>query len=203
MGRNQIIDDVLGEISARAPAGYFIGVHIRFAGPLMTFRSYNKAWTDHYSRNGYALHDPMIAWGVSRTGAARWSEIDTPDPFGIMSEAAQFGLVYGLCISCGPTTSRTVTGMSRSDREYTDEEIATLNGLVVRLHTETEPPHNLTIAEQEALRIVRSGDRSAAGARTLGISESALKARLSTARNKLFARTTAEAIQRAKDYRLI
>ena len=46
-------------------------------------------------------------------------------------------------------------------------------------------------------------ERYAAGAAQLGISESALKARLATARKKLFARTSAEAIQRAKDYRLL
>ncbi|MEY4872948.1 MAG: hypothetical protein RLZZ563_2278, partial [Pseudomonadota bacterium] len=45
--------------------------------------------------------------------------------------------------------------------------------------------------------------RHAAAAEKLGISESALKARITSARIRLMARTTAEAIQRAKDYRLI
>lgn len=198
-----MIDELLVELGDQAPAGYFLALHIRFAAPIMMFRTYNKAWTDHYSQNAYALRDPMVAWGISQTGATRWSEITIPDPFGIMTEAAQFGLAYGVCISCGPVTSRTVAGIARDDREFTDEEIATATGLVLRLHHQSEPPDHLTRAEKEALDVIAHGDRYAAGAEKLGISESALKARLSTARSKLFARTTAEAIQRAKDYRLI
>ncbi|WP_255552277.1 autoinducer binding domain-containing protein [Maritimibacter dapengensis] len=198
-----MIDELLGEMGEQAPAGYFLALHIRFAAPIMMFRTYNKAWTDHYSQSAYALRDPMIAFGVSQTGATRWSAIPIPDPFGIMTEAAQFGLSYGVCISCGPVTSRTVAGLARDDREFTDEEIAAATGLVLRLHHQSEPPDHLTRAEKEALEVIARGDRYAAGAEKLGISESALKARLSTARSKLFARTTAEAIQRAKDYRLI
>ena len=203
MGQNQIIEDLTKELGELAPAGYFVGLHIRFAAPLMTFQTYDQAWADHYTRNAYALRDPLIAWGISRTGATRWSDIDLPDPFGIMAEARSFGLVHGVSISCGPMTSRTVAGIARSDREFTDEEIAELSGIILRLHTETEPPDNLTGAEIEALKVVGAGERYAAGAARLGISESALKARLTSARRKLFARTSAEAIQRAKDYRLL
>jgi LuxR family transcriptional regulator len=67
----------------------------------------------------------------------------------------------------------------------------------------TEPPEELTRAQIEALRCIAGGDRHAAAAAKLGISESALKARITSARIRLMARTTAEAIQRAKDYRLI
>jgi LuxR family transcriptional regulator len=203
MGRNQNIDDLLLELGDQAPSGYYLALHVRFAAPLMMFQTYDPRWIDHYTQNAYALRDPIVAWGISRTGATRWSEIDLPDPFGIMTEAEQFGLVYGVCISCGPMTSRTIASVARDDREFSDEEIATISGIVLHLHHETEPPDNLTPAETEALRIVASGERYAAGAARLGISESALKARLASARRKLFARTSAEAIQRAKDYRLL
>lgn len=203
MGQNQIIEELTNELGDLAPAGYFVALHIRFAAPLMTFQTYPQAWTDHYTQNAYALRDPLIAWGISRTGATRWRDIDIPDPFNIMDQARTYGLVYGVSISCGPMTSRTVAGIARADRDFTDEEIAELSGVILRLHTETEPPDNLTGAEIEALKVVGSGERYAAGAARLGISESALKARLTAARRKLFARTSAEAIQRAKDYRLI
>lgn len=203
MGQNQIIEELTHELGDLAPAGYFVALHIRFAAPLITFQTYPQAWTDHYTQNAYALRDPLIAWGISRTGATRWRDIDIPDPFNIMDQARTYGLVYGVSISCGPMTSRTVAGITRADREFTDEEIAELSGVILRLHTETEPPDNLTGAEIEALKVVGSGERYAAGAARLGISESALKARLTSARRKLFARTSAEAIQRAKDYRLI
>lgn len=203
MGRNQIIDELLDELSELALDGYYLALHVRFASPLMMFQTFHSEWIHHYVQNAYALRDPIIAWGISRTGATRWSAIDLPDPFGIMDEAASYGLRYGVVISCGPMTSRTVASVTSSTREFTDEEIATTAGIVLRLHHESQPPDHLTNAEIEALRVVGSGERYAAGAAQLGISESALKARLATARKKLFARTSAEAIQRAKDYRLL
>lgn len=203
MGRSQIIDELLRELSGLAPDGYYVALHVRFASPLMMFQTYNPAWIEHYIANAYALRDPIIAWGISRAGATRWSAIDLPDPFAIMDQAARFGLRYGVVISCGPMTSRTVASVASETREFTDDEIAAVTGIVLRLHHETQPPDHLTNAEIEALRVVASGERYAAGAAGLGISESALKARLATARKKLFARTSAEAIQRARDYRLL
>lgn len=203
MGRNQSIDSLLAELTPLAQMGYFVGLHIRFASPLMTFQTFPQSWADHYTRNAYALRDPLIAAGISHTGAIRWSDITLPDPFGIMEEAKGFGLVYGVCVSCGPVTSRTIGSVARDDREFTDEELATISGIILRLHHESQPPDTLTEAEIEALQILASGERYANGAALLGISESALKARLTAARKKLFARTSAEAIQRAKDYRLI
>ncbi len=203
MGRNHVIDELLADLAGLAPLGYYVALHIRFVSPMMTFQTYDQAWTDHYTQNAYGLRDPLVAWGISRTGASRWSEVDLPDPFDIMKEARDFGLKYGVIVSCGPVTSRTIAGVARGDREFTDQEMAAISGVVLRLHHETEPPDNLTDAEIEALQVIASGERYAQGAASLGISESALKARLASARKKLFARTTAEAIQRAKDYRFL
>ena len=203
MRRNQTIDDLLAELGQEAPGGYYLALHIRFAAPLMIFQTFNPDWINHYTENAYALRDPLIAWGISRTGATRWSAIDLPDPFGIMKDAASFGLNYGVCVSCGPMASRTIASVTRADHEFSDDEIASIAATVLHLHNETQPPDHLTPTEAEALRVVASGERYAAGAVRLGISESALKARLTSARKKLFARTSAEAIQRAKEYRLI
>ncbi len=197
------LDLELAQLGLLSPAGYFLGLHIRFAAPLLTFQTYDQRWTDHYTERAYALRDPMIAWGFSTEGVARWSEITIPDPFGIMKEAAEYGLIYGASVSCGPISSRTIAGCGRSDREFTDTELKKIHEIVLRLHNMTEPPESLTPAQIEALRCIAAGDRHAAAAAKLGISESALKARLTSARHKLLARTTAEALQRAKDYRLL
>ena len=186
-----------------APAGYLVALHIRFASPLFRFQTYSQDWIDHYTAQAYQLRDPMVAWGFSTEGTSRWSELDIPDPFGIFKEAEDYGLRYGLCVSCGPISSRTITGCARSDREYDDKEIAEIAAIVHRLHEMTEPPDSLTQAQIDALRLIAAGDRHAAAAAKLGISESALKARLTSARQRLMARTTAEALQRAKEYRLL
>ena len=197
------IDVELKNLAAFAVSGYFIGLHIRFTSPLFTFQTYDQRWIDHYTENGYVLRDPMTAWGFSRTGWIRWSDPALLDPFGLFREAAQFGLNYGVTVACGPIKSRTIASFSRPDREFRDDEIDRIQRKVLRLHDLSEPPEALTEAQIEALRMIAGGDRFAQAAEKLGISESALKARITTARNRLMARTTAEAIQRAKDNRLI
>jgi len=203
MFEKSVFDRELRALDPLAPKGYNIGLHIRFTSPLMTFQSYDPGWLSHYTEHGYVLRDPMVAWGFSTTGATRWSESGIPDPFGILSEAARFGLKFGVTISCGPISSRTIASMARADREFEDAEIERAKEIVHRLHDMTEPPQELTKAQFEALKCIAGGDRHAAAAAKLGISESALKARLASARQRLMSRTTAEAIQRAKDYRLL
>ncbi len=197
------IDLFTNKLAQLAPGGFFFALHIRFALPLLHHQTYPQGWTDLYTEEAYALRDPIIAWGFSRLGTSRWSEIDIPDPFDIIGQAREFDMVYGVAISCGPMKSRTIASASRADREFTDDEIAKIARIIEQLHNITEPPKSLTKAQIEALKCIASGDRHAAAAARLKISESALKARLSSARTALLARTTAEAIQRARDYRLM
>ncbi|MBB1491080.1 MULTISPECIES: autoinducer binding domain-containing protein [unclassified Paracoccus (in: a-proteobacteria)] len=197
------ITATLSRLKKLAPVGYYIGLHIRFAAPIMRFQTYPEGWSERYTANAYALRDPTIAWGFSTTGAVRWSAMPIPDPFGILADAASHGLHYGLTMSSGPIKSRTIASFAHDTREFKDDEIETISALVRRLHEITEPPESLTKAQQEALRCIAEGDRHAAAAAKLGITESAFKARLISARERLMARTTAEALQRAKDYRLL
>ena len=203
MSKKAGIELELHNLGRMSPAGYYVGLHIRFAAPLLDFQTYNQDWKDRYTEQAYALRDPILAWGFSVTGAARWSEIGIPDPFGILEDAARFGLRYGVAVACGEMKSRTIAGCAREDREFTESEMKNIHDVILRLHDTTEPPDSLTKAQIEALSMIAAGDRHTAAAAKLGISESALKARLTAARQKLLARTTAEAIQSAKDYRLL
>ncbi|HHW35081.1 LuxR family transcriptional regulator [Paracoccus solventivorans] len=197
------ITATLSRLQKLAQSGYSIGLHIRFTSPIMMFQTYPEAWAEHYTANAFALRDPTIAWGFSTTGTVRWSAMPIPDPFGIMADAGRHGLTFGLTVSCGPIKSRTIASFAHGTREFTDDEIEAISALVRRLHDITEPPESLTKAQQEALRCIAEGDRHAAAAAKLGITESAFKARLISARERLMAKTTAEALQRAKDYRLL
>ena len=197
------IQRLFAQLRAASPQGYSAGLHIRFAAPLVADSTYDPKWLEHYTASAYALRDPMIAWGLSCEGKTRWSEIELPDPFNIWRQAADFGLNYGCAVSCGPVQSRTIVGCSRGDREYTDDEIDRIAKIVRTLHEVAEPQQVLTLAQIQALRCIAGGDRHAAAAAKLGISESALKARLVSARERLMARTTSEAIQKAKEIKLL
>lgn len=194
---------LLEELDRMAPMGYTVGLHIRFATPVVYRSTYPAAWVEIYNRNSYYLRDPVVFWGVGVTGTTRWSAVPLPDPFSVMKKAAQFGLTYGAASSYGPITSRSVIGIARSDREFTEAELEQLKDLTMRLHVASKPPSELTRAQVEALRCLANGDRHAAAAERLGISESALKARLASARLRLEARTTSEAIRKAREFRML
>ncbi|MDP3195292.1 autoinducer binding domain-containing protein [Tabrizicola sp.] len=195
-------DGTLDELRLLAPAGYFIGLHIRFTSPLMTYQTYDHRWVEHYTANAYVLRDPATIWGMANTGVIRWSDPAFSDPHRILPEAAVFGLRYGLTVACGPTSSRSIAGFARADREFETQEIRMIQSCVKRMHDRFALPTSLTQAQLEALRCLAGGDRHSDAASRLGISESAFKARIVSAREKLSARTTAEAIRRARDYRL-
>ncbi len=197
------LDQGLAKLSDLAPKGYALGLHIRYASAHIMIQTYDPRWSQLYTEKGYMLADPMVFWGFGNEGTIRWSDLNLPDPHGIMSQAAGYGLKYGVAVSHGPTSSRTIGGFARDDREFTDDEISKIHKLVVDLHEKSTPPEQLTSAQRMALRLIAKGSRHAEAAALLGISESALKARLRSARERLFVRTTAEAIQRAQEYNLL
>lgn len=203
MSEKKAVTVLLDQLDQLAPMGYTVGLHIRFATPLIYKSSYPAAWVDHYNSHSYYLRDPLVFWGVGVEGTTRWSSIPLPDPFGVMKKAAAHGLAYGAVSSYGPITSRSIVGVSRSDREFTDDELGALRELTIQLHISAKPPSELTKAQIEALKCVADGDRHSAAAEKLGITESAFKARLTSARIRLEARTTSEAIRKAREYRLL
>lgn len=196
-------DADLDELRLAAPSGYFIGLHIRFISPLMIYQTYDQRWVEHYTANAYVLRDPVTLWGMANTGVIRWSDPALKDPHRILVEAASFGLRFGLTVACGPPSSRSIAGFARPDREFDDQEVQSIQRCVLRMHDRFALPATLTQAQLEALRCLARGDRNSDAALRLGISESAFKARIVSARERLSARTTAEAIRRARDHRLI
>ncbi|WP_308916849.1 autoinducer binding domain-containing protein [Jannaschia sp. LMIT008] len=185
-----------------APSGFSAGLHIRFAAPLFFRSTYPRAWQDRYSSNNFGLRDPLVFWGISQTGAIRWSAITLPDPFGILRQAQEHGLTYGVVVSCGKITSRSVVGAARTDREFSDAEIAEIQAVAADLHAVTRPPDDLSAPMVDALRAVALGDSQPGAAAALGITEGALTRRLSSARQTLGVETTDEALRMAREYRL-
>jgi len=197
------VEHELAGLSGIAVRGYWVGLHIRRAIPLDCFTTLNAMWLEHYLNKSFVLRDPCLGWACTTNGVIRWSDPHLPDPYGVLQEAGHFGLHFGAVASHGPANSMSVGMIARHDRESTDEEIALLYRTVRKLHDMVPPPEQLTLAQIEALRVIAGGKRYAGAAAQLGISESALKARLYSARERLAARTTPEAIRMAKDFGLI
>jgi LuxR family transcriptional regulator len=194
------------EIQSLAPAGHYIALRIGFAFPVEEINSLPLDWVDHYTKNRYMLFDPIIRWAYSSVGALRWSDIPIDDPRRIILQAQTFGLCYGAAISVfdgNAAGKRSFGYFARSDRDYSDLEINLLHAYVKRRHAEMAPPTNLTMAELEALGMVKDGKRLKEIAFDLGVTEGAVKQRLKNAKTKLRAKTGTQAAALASQYGLI
>ena len=197
-------DDI--DLSELAPAGFYIALRVGFAFPLEERNALPPAWVEHYTRNRFMLHDPVIRWIYGNTGAIRWGAIDLADQMRVLDQAKAFGLRYGVAVACfdgNQEGQRSFGSFARPDREYTDAEMSQLLAYVEQLHLDKAPPTNLTPAEIEALRMVRDGQRLKQIAFELGVTEGAIKQRLKNAKTKLKAQTSAQAAAMASEFGLI
>jgi LuxR family transcriptional regulator len=206
-GRSPASGDVLSvNLSAMAPAGYYIALRIGFAFPKEEVNALPPTWVEEYTREIYMMSDPVLHWIYGGEGFCRWSAVAFPDPRGVLAAARLHGLAHGVAVSirdAGPNGQRSFGSFARSDREFTDAEAGALMAHVRARHDALAPPRNITPAELEALRLIKDGQRLKQVAYQLGVTEGAVKQRLKNARLKLDAKTGAEAISRAAAFGLI
>lgn len=194
------------DVQALAPAGHYVALRIGFAFPVEEVNALPPEWVDHYTKNRYMLFDPIIRWAYGNVGMARWGELAEEDPRKVIAQAQTFGLRFGAVISVfdgNAEGQRSFGSFARSDREFTELEMRVLQAYVSRRHFEMAPPKNLTMAELEALGMVRDGKRLKQVAHELGVSEGAVKQRLKNAKLKLGAKTGSQAAAMAAQYGLI
>lgn len=129
------LSSVLSGFKDRAESGYAMGLHIQFTTPAFFFQSYPRPWLDHYSKAGLLVNDPTVSWCFENTGVCRWSDMD--DPAGILEQAAEFGMKYGIVYATTSGGSHSMSGFARPDREYNDEEIAEIVERFEALHEAT------------------------------------------------------------------
>lgn len=194
------------DVKAIAKTGYYIALRVGFAFPLEEVNELPAAWTEHYTTHRFMLHDPVIRWIYTNTGAIHWSGIDLPDPMRVLDQAQTFGLRFGAAVACfdgNKEGQRSFGTFARSDREFEREEIEALHAYVMKRHHAKAPPTNLTNAELEALSMVKDGQRLKQIAHELGVSEGAVKQRLKNAKSKLGAQTSAQAAAMVAEFGLI
>lgn len=192
----------LSLIRSISTAGYYVGVRIRAGKADVVMNTYPLEWQQRYATMSYRLRDPVILWGYGHTGITRWQDLAEGDQVGIFEDAARHGLPHGAVAATGPVDRRTIAGFARADRAFTAEELSELLAATQKLHQHAELDA-ISLREAQALRAIAAGKKYAEAAFSLEISESALKARLNSARKRLGARTTVEALRLARDRRLI
>lgn len=189
-----------------ATSGFFIAYRVQFLRPEFEFNSLPRPWILKYTQQGLMMHDPVMRWIYSSDGQKQWSEVADQDTFGVIADAATYGLNFGLAISLVDQNDpgiRSFGNFCRDDREFTADEGKELVRRLELLFSDLEAPKDMTNAELEALRLLRNGMLIKEVAYDLGISEGAVKQRLKSAKQKLDARTTAHAVSIASNFGLI
>jgi LuxR family transcriptional regulator, quorum-sensing system regulator SdiA len=193
-------------LSRLAPTGFYLALRVGFTFPEEELNRLPDRWVDHYTRHGLVVHDPLMKWVYANVGALRWSDIDIADPADVRAAAVEHGMLYGAAASIltkADQGRRSYGLFFRSDRDFLDAELATLEVILSGLHTGAKMERALTANEVEALKMLASGQRLQQIAGNLGISESAVKARLNNAKAKLGARTASQAASLAAGKRLL
>lgn len=158
-----MIVDKLASLQSASPAGFAIALHIRFMAPSLLLQTYPKSWTDHYSQMGLVMSDPTVAWGFENEGSVRWSQLTDQDTNGVLAQAADHGLRFGLTCVAANADSRSIAGFTRPDREFTDQEIASLVMQTKSLHDQTSaetvlPPDAVNKLHKMQIRLIKSVD---------------------------------------------
>lgn len=193
----------LEQLSVVAPAGWNLAFNYRWNGPEHMYVGYPEAWRAEYESKNYAIGDPILLWILSKDqGCIRWSEVRMPDLRGVMEKARRHQINYGAVFTRQVGATKSFLSMARSDREFTNDELAAYNArfnLWVDLLVNRA---DLSAGELDVLRSFRDGLGQAETARALGISESTVKQRFVKICAKLNAstRTQAVAIAVARNY---
>ncbi|OUD11040.1 hypothetical protein BVC71_04045 [Marivivens niveibacter] len=126
-------------------SGFALGLHVVYTAPSIMLQTYRTDWTAKYVEKGMVVSDPTVHWAFQNRGAARWSEMDLPDPQNVMPQAAEYGLAYGCVTSIQPKDVQSMGFFARDDREFTDDEIETLLACTQKMHDLTDPSKPLSI----------------------------------------------------------
>ncbi|MGL4319807.1 MAG: LuxR C-terminal-related transcriptional regulator [Paracoccaceae bacterium] len=199
------LNDYTDNIQRMAPAGFYLALRVGFTFPEEELNRLPYLWVEHYTRHGLVVHDPLMKWVYAHQGVARWSDLDIPDPREVRQAAYAHGLLFGAVASASSVAEkgkRSYGLFFRADRDFNDGDLESLQSLLETLHSGTKMERNLTANEIEALKLLASGLRLQQIADRLGISESAVKARLNNAKAKLGARTASQAASLAASRRL-
>ncbi len=189
-----------------APAGFYVALRVGFTIPKEELNRLPRPWEDFYTINGLVLQDPVMRWIYGNTGVTRWDTNDMDDPGGVRDAARRHGLMFG-AVACAHQPSdhgrRSYGLFYRADRDFEEPELAALHTIIANLHVDHFDDQSLTAAEIEALKLQASGLRVKQISAIIGISDSAVKARLTNAKRKLGARTSSQAASIAAARRLI
>ncbi len=189
-------------------------------GELIGFATYPEDWREHYLAKGYHLRDPTLTRAIHAVAPVDWSRLrDTQGYAEVFRDAADFAIPEtGLSVPIrGAFGDRGVLTLARtcSPAEWASQKRAIMQQvqlLASQLHDDVlrsgqvlqrirQP--NLSSREKEVLQWVAAGKSQQDIADILNLSNRTVEVHLRSAREKLGALNTAQAVGRAIGLRMI
>ena len=199
-----IIHDMEGmdaRLMAIGPKGYMLALNIRYFTPEFYLATYPPQWVEVYTARRYALLDPVTFWCRFNEGVTRWSGIEFSALRGagnhIMQQAESHGLKFGgaASIRSGAEAGvKSILCVAREDRELSDDEMASLAGILEQISDAVGQHAGLSESELETLRDLALGMTHNEIADVRMISPATVKKRLERARVVLGARNGVHAV---------
>ncbi len=159
MKRLQKIHRELQRLVAEPDWCFAIGLRIRFNHPTLLYQTYPEDWLEHYARNGLLFVDPAVGWGMTHTGLCDWSDLASNDTAGVLKQAADHGLSYGIAVSVGDATTRSLGFFASTKAPITPRARKIAVEVMTSLHDDTEGVTDLAPAELAKFSALNDGLR--------------------------------------------
>ena len=193
--------DVNQTIQRIAPSGYILILNLHYLNAEFHHTTYDPAWVDCYNRRRYTFFDPILLWSTVNTGTRRWNEIGLlgmkATASRVMEQAKDYGLHFGAIFvrnNHAAGGERCILSASRADREFSDEELAELDGAFCYLMNAFGTHAGLTVSERSALQGLAEGLSQDEIALRDGVTRDAVKKRIERARKTLGALNATQAV---------
>lgn len=180
-------------------------MNVRHSRPAFKETTYPSAWIKEYSESCYIIGDPSIVWGIGNSGFIRWSDLGLVigDPLSILTQAARYGLSFGAAVAHHDGDSFSLGSFARKDREFSDAELQSLHNNLIEGHRVVREKLPLNSGQLKALEAISHGLTYEQSCEQLGISRTALRARLAAARKRLNVDNNMMAVYQAIELGLI
>lgn len=168
-----------------ASAGYMIGVNHTNRGTEFFDSDFPVEWRTTYEKNRYLFVDPVVHSFLRKDGDIRWSKVKWRDVFGVMKAAREYGLVYGASFVRSNQGNKSMLSVARSDREISDDEMGQVSDWWTQFVDKANQPLPVNPAEIDALSCILRNMTVTETANFNRVTETAMKSRLKSARQKL------------------
>lgn len=162
-------------------------VNGRLFGPEHFETTYPQSWQERYEKLKWIAVDPVLNWAFRGPGGdERWSAIGVGTVGGkrFMEAARKAGLRYGAVFVRNVGTGVSFISVARPDRELSSGEMAKLSGVATEFFADITTEDRISKRAIDVLQRLADHQSISEISEELGISESAVKARLNDARKK-------------------